>query len=75
MSKWNITEYRVFPNVACAAQGTILTSSNSAKQLIEKVATNTGLKVITAYVLTEQPAKAWWVRIMNYSPDTSHKTR
>jgi len=46
-----------------------------AKQLIEKVATKTGLNVITAYVLTEQPAKAWWVRIMNYSPDTSHKTR
>ncbi|MFZ2808541.1 MAG: ISAzo13 family transposase [Desulfosalsimonadaceae bacterium] len=44
-SKWNPIEHRVFPHIARALQGMILTSHLLMKELIEKATTSTGLKV------------------------------
>lgn len=51
-SKWNPIEHRVFPHITRALAGTILTSHQLTKELIETTTTKKGLTVV-AYILNK----------------------
>lgn len=49
-SKYNPIEHRLFPHVTRACQGVIFSSLDLVKQLMEKTATSTGLKVFVQII-------------------------
>lgn len=61
-SKWNPIEHRLFAHVHQAMQGVVLSDYNIVKELIDKTATKTGLKVVSRlvdkmYVIGNRTAK------------------
>ena len=51
-SKWNPIEHKVFPHITRALSGTILTSHELTKELIETTTTKKGLTVV-AWILNK----------------------
>jgi len=56
-SKWNPIEHRLFCHIHKAMQGTILTSYQLVKELIQKTSTSTGLTVVVRLNLEHYPTK------------------
>ena len=54
-SKWNPIEHRLFAHVHAAIQGVVFNSYETVKILIDKTATNTGLKVVSRIVKKQYP--------------------